>query len=565
MKKTHIFSASLISLVSASGIASTATAAPNLLAQVPENVSPAETPEKIIPVEQLSNFDFEPEIPTSGLDKYNDPLGQITQPEVRLLLDISPTDWAFQALQSLIERYGCIGGYPDGTFRGNRAMTRYEFAAGVNQCLDRITELIAAATADVVTRDDLTVLERLQEEFAVELAEIENRVDLLETRTATLESQQFSTTTKLGGQVVTYLADAFGEDAGDENNTVFQYRTRLTFSTSFTGRDRLSVGLSAGNFNQFDTATQFPEGSLSGDTDETVLSFGGGGGKISAGSISYRFPVNEKLLAVFSVSSDDRILSDLITPASSLATGAVSNYGRLNPMLYPIFLEAGVGVRWDVAPWLNLDFFAGSESGSASDPERGFFGDGYGLTTRATMNFDPLNIALVYIHGYSPENGINTSSGSNASKVQGAGPVHGDTFVGGVFYRFSPKLVIGASGGFSNARTLGEGTEGNAHVIDYRLNVYFPDLFKEGNFAGLVAGIQPKLTHTSNADLAKAVGLPDGQRSDRDTGWHLEAFYTFRVNDNITITPGVLWLTAPNHDERNSDVVIGALRTTFSF
>jgi hypothetical protein len=561
MKKTQIFGASLISLVSA------ATATPHVLAQVSGEVSPTETqpiaPERVIPVEQLSNFDFEAEIPTSGLNKYNDPLGQVTS--VSQLSDVAPTDWAFQALQSLIERYGCISGYPDGSFRGNRAMTRYEFAAGLNQCLDRITELIAAATADVVTRDDLAVLERLQEEFAAELAEIDNRVDLLETRTAILESQQFSTTTKLSGQVVTYLADAFGEDAGEENNTVFQHRTRLTFGTSFTGRDRLQVRLQAGNMTQFDTATEFPEGKLSGGTNETVLLFGGGGGNISAGSISYRFPVNEKLLAIFSVSSDDRIISDIISPASGVATGAISNYGRLNPMLFPIFLQAGVGLRWDVAPWLNLDLFAGSESGSASDPELGFFGDGYGISTRATMNFDALNIALIYIHGYSPENGINTASGSNASKVQGAGPVHGDTFIGGVFYRFSPKFVFGASGAFSNARTLGEGTEGNAHVIDYRVNIYFPDLFKEGNFAGLIAGIQPKLVHTSNDDLARAIGLPDGQDSDRDTGWHIEAFYTFRVNDNITITPGVVWLTAPNHDERNSDVVLGALRTTFSF
>jgi hypothetical protein len=570
MKKNKIVSASLISLVSASALASTATAAPkenplnyNVLAQLPGEVSPADTQEKVIPVEQLSNFNYETEIPTSGLDKYNDPLGQVTS--VSQLSDISPTDWAFQALQSLIERYGCISGYPDGTFRGNRAMTRYEFAAGLNQCLDRITELIAAATADLITRDDLAVLERLQEEFAAELAEIDNRVDLLEARTAVLESQQFSTTSKLGGRVVLYLADIFGEDAGDENNTVFQQRTNINFTTSFTGKDTLSVGLSAGNFTQFNTATQFPEGSLSGDTNETVLSFGGGGGRIRAGSISYRFPVNEQLLAIFSVSSDDRIISPVITPASSLTTGAISNYGRLNPMLYPIALEAGVGLQWNVASWLNLDFFAGSESGSARDPEKGFFGDGYGVTARATMNLDPLNIALVYIHGYSPEFGINTASGSNASAVIGAGPVHGDTFVGAAFYRFSPKLVFGVSGAFSNARTLGEGTEGNAHVIDYRVNLYFPDLFKEGNFAGLIAGIQPKLVHTSNDELARAIGLPEGQDSDRDTGWHIEAFYTFRVNDNINITPGVVWLTAPNHDERNSDVVIGALRTTFSF
>ena len=38
--------------------------------------------------------------------------------------DVQPTDWAYQALSNLVERYGCVAGYPNGTFRGGRAMTR---------------------------------------------------------------------------------------------------------------------------------------------------------------------------------------------------------------------------------------------------------------------------------------------------------------------------------------------------------------------------------------------------------------------------------------------------------
>ena len=79
-------------------------------------------------------------------------MSQVTS--VSQLSDVQPTDWAFQALQSLVERYGCIAGYPNGTFRGNRAMTRYEFAAGLNACLNRVNELIATATADLVTKED---------------------------------------------------------------------------------------------------------------------------------------------------------------------------------------------------------------------------------------------------------------------------------------------------------------------------------------------------------------------------------------------------------------------------
>ncbi|MFZ4666644.1 MAG: iron uptake porin, partial [Prochlorotrichaceae cyanobacterium] len=119
---------------------------------------------------------------------------------VNQLSDVKPTDWAYQALRSLVERYGCIAGYPDGTFRGNRAMTRYEFAAGLNACLDTVNELIASATADLATQEDLLVLQRLQEEFQAELATLRGRVDALEARTSELESNQFSTTTKLAGE-----------------------------------------------------------------------------------------------------------------------------------------------------------------------------------------------------------------------------------------------------------------------------------------------------------------------------------------------------------------------------
>jgi BMFP domain-containing protein YqiC len=123
------------------------------------------------------------------------PIAQITA--VSQLADVQPTDWAFQALQSLVERYGCIAGYPDRSFRGNRGMTRSEFAAGLNACVDRINEQIGAI--DAVKKEDLQTLQRLQIDFATELTTLKGRVDQLETTMGTLEKQQFSTTTKLTG------------------------------------------------------------------------------------------------------------------------------------------------------------------------------------------------------------------------------------------------------------------------------------------------------------------------------------------------------------------------------
>ncbi len=138
-------------------------------------------------------------------------MSQVTN--VNQLSDVQPTDWAFQALQSLVERYGCIAGYPNGTFRGSRAMTRYEFAAGLNACLDRVNELIATASADLVKKEDLATLVRLQESFAGELTTLRGRVDTLEAHTAELSANQFSTTTKLGGQII--MAVNAGGFSGD--------------------------------------------------------------------------------------------------------------------------------------------------------------------------------------------------------------------------------------------------------------------------------------------------------------------------------------------------------------
>ncbi len=188
----------------------------------------------------------------------NDTMAQVTS--VSQLSDVQPTDWAFQALQSLVERYGCIAGYPDGTYRGNRALTRYEFAAGLNACLDRVNELIGTATSDLAKREDLATLQKLQEEFATELATLRGRVDSVEVQVAELEANQFSTTTKLSGEVVAGVAGIVTGDDIDGNDldtsAVLVDRMRLEFATSFTGRDTLLTRLATGNFAGFSTATR---------------------------------------------------------------------------------------------------------------------------------------------------------------------------------------------------------------------------------------------------------------------------------------------------------------------
>ncbi len=144
----------------------------------------------IIGVEKIRN---------NTIDSESNPTQLKQTTDVIQLRDVAPTDWAYEALRSLVERYGCIGGFPNQTYRGSQALTRYEFAAGLNSCLNQIERLIAST--ETISEADLAAIERLSREFAVELATVEGRVDNLEGRTAVLEDNQFSTTTKLVGNV----------------------------------------------------------------------------------------------------------------------------------------------------------------------------------------------------------------------------------------------------------------------------------------------------------------------------------------------------------------------------
>jgi hypothetical protein len=94
-------------------------------------------------------------------------LAQVTS--VSQLIDVQPTDWYFQALQNLAERYGVSPGYPDGTFRGNRSITRGESAVWLNTALERITELMPAGSADHPKKEEITALQQQVEALRKEV------------------------------------------------------------------------------------------------------------------------------------------------------------------------------------------------------------------------------------------------------------------------------------------------------------------------------------------------------------------------------------------------------------
>lgn len=523
--------------------------------------------------------------------KYNNRLAQVTS--VSQLSDVQPTDWAFLALQSLVERYGCIAGYPDGKFGGNRALTRYEFAAGLNSCLNRVNELIATASAQGITREDLVTLQRLQAEFSTELVTLRGRVDSLEAASAELEANQFSTSTKLVGELITYLGDAFGENASDVNNTSFGYRARLDFNTSFTGEDRLRTRLQSTNLRLFDTGAIFggSQGTREGqESSGEVFGFGETGetrltpssisqdGDVLLTQVQYRFPVGDRLRIYLEAgTTDPTYITDTISPFVDTATGALSNFGQVNPVYFPIGNQAGAAANFLITRSLSLDFGYLGEIDDANNPgsDAGLFNGGHSALVNLVYSSDRFKAALLFLNSYSNRFGVDTLAGSNPAKVIVVNdvnnpdnnlnnPVVANSYGAQVNFRVSDGFELGGWVGYTAARAVGE-IKGDANIWNYAVTLNFPDLFKEGNGGGIVVGMQPRLTGTSNSTLAEAIGLPAGQRKDRDVGLHIEAFYRFQLNDNISVTPGLFWLTAPNHDERNSDAVIGVVRTSFIF
>ncbi|BAY15842.1 carbohydrate-selective porin OprB [Anabaenopsis circularis NIES-21] len=507
-------------------------------------------------------------------------MAQVTS--VSQLSDVQPTDWAFQALQSLVERYGCIAGYPNSTYRGNRALTRYEFAAGLNACLDRVNELLLTAVVDLVTKEDLAKLQKLQEEFTAELATLRGRVDALEARTSELEANQFSTTTKLSGTAIFAPISFFAGDRADGSNldrgTSFGDRIRLDFNTSFTGKDLLRTRLQATNLDALSASTLTPEGDLRFVDNENFGS--GNNNEVAIDALLYSFPLGEKTTVILEANAgaaDD--FTNTVNPFfdGDGDFGALSNFGTRNPIYYPV-AGAGIGLRhqFNDALELSLGYLASSPNDPTSG--NGLFNGAYGAIGQLTVQpTKGLTLGFTYVNSYNADltagsnrANLRTALASNTAltDVLGEGlnlPISSNSYGFQASFQLSPKFAIGGWVGYTNTRTLAavdtnNGTipRGELDIWNYAVTLAFPDLGKEGSVGGIIVGMEPKVTGASS-------GLRNTIGRDSDTSLHIEGFYQYKLSDNISITPGVIWLTAPDHNNDNDDIVIGTIRTTFTF
>ncbi|WP_319418934.1 iron uptake porin [Pleurocapsa sp. FMAR1] len=496
--------------------------------------------------EDISNFYSEKNNRTLLLTQIN---------SVDQLRDLKSTDWAYAALKNLSDRYGCISGYSDRTFRGEQPISRFEFAAGLNNCLSKIESLIS--NSDSVPQTDVDLVSRLIQEFQSDLAILKGKTDGSQARLQDLEATQFSTTSKLQGEAIFGLGSLL---AGDRDSTVLGSRLRLNIETSFGGDDLLLTRLSSLNFPGFSEETGTFQGELAfadPEQDDFQLEV-----------LQYTFGVGDKvdfILGATGTEADD--IADTINVLDGDGgSGAISRFGTRNPIYYQTG-DAGLGIVG--RPIEQIEISAGYLASTANDSNSGsglFNGSYSALGQIAIAPIDSLKLAATYIHSYDQSD---TETGTNRANLQSQtakllgeqAQTVSNSYGLELSWSISDRLIIGGWGGFSKVNSLSNLNQqierGTQNIWNWAATLALPDLGKEGNLAGIVVGSEPTVTNSSinNDNFGE-----DSQRS-----LHLEAFYQYQVNDNIAITPGVVWITKPDTDIDSNDLVVGTIRTTFSF
>ncbi|WNC21916.1 iron uptake porin [Thermosynechococcus sp. PP22] len=499
---------------------------------------------------------------------------QRTMPQVtsvNQLSDVRPTDWVYQALASLVEKYGCIAGYPDGTFRGNRAATRFEMAAALNACLDVMSDRFAS-------KEDLATLQRLAEELSSELAVIKGRVTNLEGRVANLEATRFATTTKLRASVIFNVSDVLtgtrsvpapGRDPTIEDNPVATYRARLNFDTSFYGKDVLRVRIQAANMPNYGTVTGTNMARLSYDTNT--------GGQFTIDDLYYRTPLTNRLFLAFDASAGnfDKNVFTFNPLLQSDETGAISRFGRFNP-LYRFGGGAGLTLRYTLLEnkergtglTLNLSY----QAPNAANPNRntpstnGLFDGAYAALAQLdwrpaknlAMGFTYVRSFGVSVAGGTGSSGFPVFPGSAANPIGNNANAAADNFGFQFTYRPIQKFNIAGWVGYSNVYQVQgfTGPRREAEVLNWAATFAVPDIWRKGDVLGLIVGQPPQTISVRNVPGAPGATF---------NSYHIEGLYRIPISRNISITPGLIAVVNSNSNSNNAPLLLGVVRTTFSF
>lgn len=455
------------------------------------------------------------------------------------LSDVQPTDWAYQALRSLIERYGVLSGYSDKTFRGNRALSRYEFAAALAATIDKVDSLIVNAIGDDYIQQDVITLRRLQREYRSALDQLQQSVDRISDRVTQLEADQFSATTKLQGQVIL----AFTE--GSNSNTSLIARERLNLLSSFYSQDLLFTQLEAGN-NGLDSIGQAQQKNLNLLGTTGLLANGGGLDYVEVEPnlrlrrLYYTFRPVSDLAVTVGAKMSPRDFIDRNRYANNEAIDFSSSFFINNPLIVQNQIDrnggAGIAVAWNPSGGLftlrSLYIAADANQPNSSRTEGGLFGDRYQASVE--LEYLPSNqfaLRLQY-----------TSASINNTDI--------DAFGVNAEYALNRNIGIFTRLGFGNYQGFNTAINQdlNLHPFSWVVGLGIRNLFIPGTAGGVAIG-QPFVT--------------DGLGNAKQTNF--EAFYNLELNDNLSITPTLSVVTNADNNTSNSTIWQGTLRTVIVF
>lgn len=453
---------------------------------------------------------------------------------VNELSDVQPSDWAYQALKSLVEKYGVIAGYADGTFRGNRALSRYEFAATLNNVMVWMEQYLAQADFNQA-REDFATLRRLQETYRRILGDQRDRITNLEAQAGKLEQQQFSTTTTLNGQLVLGLTD------GSNANATLPTRVRMDLNTSFTGKDLLRTQLEAGN-NAGDSIsnrvnTRGPN--LLGTNG--ILADGGGldyvevPNTVQVSKLYYSFQPLANVSLTVGARLNPRDFIDYNRFANDSLKNFNSSFFMSNPLIVQSQVDrpggAGAAVSWKLgeSPWIVRALYVATNSGDPTD-NQGLFGGNNQGSVEVEYTFRNLITRLQY-----------TSATVNQTTIN-AGGMNLEWALNRQFSVFG-RVGVGHYSGFNSV--LRENL--SLTPVTWAVGGTFREIIIPGSVAGLAIG-QPFI----EGDIGNA------------TQTNVELYYSFDLNDRISFSPALLVVANPNN--RNTGTIFEwVVRLVYAF
>jgi Carbohydrate-selective porin, OprB family/S-layer homology domain len=477
---------------------------------------------------------------------------------VSQLTDVQPSDWAFQALQGVVERYRCLKGYPDQTFLGQRPLTRSEFAAALNACLDGIQQQFESAD-NSTPQEQLVTLQRLQADFAPELAALAGRVNQLDQRLSALASQQFSPTTKLTGLAIfavngggftgnRLVAPRGATITQNQPNVTSLYRVSFDLNTSFKGSDLLKLRLLAASPGSRDNAAGFLEPNLGSGLDFAVP----GRTQLSLGRFYYTF----KPMSDLSVTLGPQMVAPDFIDRNRYANTSFRDFSTVglvnNFILLPRPGGAGAAIDWNPKKGpISLRAVYIASSASLNLPEnQQFFGGGSpndillfpvtGGGSTGGLFGDPY-MGVVELE-YAPTKALTLRFQYSGGELLGS---HFRVFGANIEFTLTPKIGLFARYGYGRYPNT---ILGDIHPQYWSAGIAFQNLVMPNDIAGI--GIAQPF-------ILGAVG--------NATQTNFEVFYNIPLGKNLRLSPLLQVISHPANQSSNGTIFTGTLRTVFTF